>query len=140
MDQKVYAIECPCKQTNHELGKTGNFYSNTYNSSELLHWVSKLEGLKIPSEFSSLLPEEATPKKDTKWGYTYDTKLLKICRGVVVNYREGEDHKKVSSKVGVVADLKKRFNLSEREAQAIDLVTRHDKIRKLKHGDTSIIT
>ena len=48
-DWKTYALDCPCRQTNYELGKTSDFYSTKYSSSELLDWASKLEGIEIPN-------------------------------------------------------------------------------------------
>ena len=111
---------------------TGKYVAPTHSidSRTLLQWVSQLEGIEIPKQLTPLLPKAEPIQNQNKWGYTHDTKLLRTCRWVVENYWEEADFKEVSSKPGVVADLREKFELSDREAQAVDLVTRHDRLRK----------
>ncbi len=99
-----------------------------------LKWA-KEKGYRIPSELKPVL-SWVTPDEQqgaSKWGYQHDTKLLKIARDIIEQYWEEKDPNSAPSKEAIIAELKETYPaMSDSEAKAIDLITRHDKLRKTK--------
>jgi len=112
-------------------------YVEIYARVEPAHFLKWAKGkeYEIPEELVDLLnrPEhEQQQETNKKWGYLHDTKLLEIVRWVVEEYWEGKDLKEAPSKDAIVAELKEKYELTQNEATAVDLVTRHDDRRNAK--------
>jgi len=90
----------------------------------LIKWAER-NGERPPFLFP-----EARADNQTEWGFTHDTRLLRIVREVIRNEWEGRDPARCPSKESVVEDLMAKHNLSKNEAEAVDLVTRHDSRRR----------
>lgn len=63
------------------------------------------------------------------WPFKHDTELLIIVREVIRENWENKDPARAPSKEGIVNELQVKHGLSKNEAEAVDLVTRHDSIR-----------
>jgi len=72
-----------------------------------------------------LFPEQREGGSTGMWPSTYDTKLLRLAREVVWQHWEGKDPKDAPSREWLIERLLER-GITRREAEAIDLVTRHD--------------
>ena len=69
------------------------------------------------------------------WPFTYDTELLRAAREIVWQHWEGKDPDKAPSSEWMIEQLMER-GLTRKEAEAVDLVTRHDNRRKRGAEDT----
>ena len=76
-----------------------------------------------------LVPEQREPGCGNNWPFSYDTRLLKVIREVIREHWERTAPKDAPSRDAVVKWLVAR-GLSRREAEAVDLVTRHESRRK----------
>ena len=91
-------------------------------------WARK-KGIPAPFLFKKQREESA----GGEWPFTHDTKLLRVVREVIRDYWEGQDPKSAPAKVGIVKELIEK-GLTRNEAEAVDLVTRHDSIRNQRGG------
>jgi hypothetical protein len=98
-----------------------------FKREDLRRWAedNKLEDVAI-----FLFPERRQKPAPDKWGFQHDTRLLGVAREVVKDYWEGKPPEKALKKEALVDEICGRFDLTKNEAQAIDLVTRHDRRRQ----------
>ena len=79
-------------------------------------------------KFRDKAREQRDSNKPRDWTYTHDTRLLSHIRWVIETYWEGKEYSKAPTKQLVIEKLRDR-GLSKSEAEAVDLVTRHDSRR-----------
>lgn len=86
-----------------------------------------------PEEHPPFLFDETFRPPAGSWPYTHDTKLLGAIRWVIETYWEGKSESQWPTKELVKEKLRQVYpdgdDLTDRELEAIDLVTRHDKRR-----------
>lgn len=95
-----------------------------YLRETLARWTA---GANIAAPF--LFPDRREGGSKGMWPFTYDTKLLQVAREVVWQHWEGKDPKDAPSSEWMVDRLMER-GITRREAEAVDLVTRHENRRK----------
>ncbi len=77
-----------------------------------------------------LMPEQREGSGGNQWPFNYDTRLLKAVRQVIREHWEGAAPQDAPTRERVVKRLMES-GLSRAEAEAVDLVTRHESRRKL---------
>lgn len=90
---------------------------------DFLFLLNDLDALKEMSE------QAAVPRE---WGFSHDTKLMRIAREVVRDHWEGQDFKRVISREAMIPHLMEKYTISHNEAKSVDILTRHDSKRRIK--------
>lgn len=103
-----------------------------YRPCALIKWAVS-HGYEIPEGLKHIISQPCDDYIQGKWEYKHDTKMMRIVREVVEEYWEGVDPKNAKSRKEILLTLKEKYpDISQGEAEAIDLITRHDKLRKSK--------
>ena len=95
-----------------------------YLRETLAQWASEA---KLWAPF--VVPEQRQGSAGNGWPFSYDTRLLEAVRQVIREHWEQTNPQDAPTREGVVKQLMDS-GLSRTEAEAVDLVTRHEERRK----------